>query len=40
MIYVMRKIFEDEETDAVILVDATNAFNSVDKNIFIHNIQK
>ena len=28
----MKEIFDDEQTDAVILVDASNAFNSWDRN--------
>ena len=35
----MQEIFADEQTDAVILVDAKNAFNSVKRDVALHNIQ-
>ena len=35
----MKEIFEEDETEAVILVDASNAFNRLNRNIFIHNIK-
>ncbi|XP_028417275.1 uncharacterized protein LOC114541674 [Dendronephthya gigantea] len=38
-VHAMSKIFEEEETDAVLLVDATNAFNSINRKIMLHNIQ-
>ena len=34
----MHTIFEDEKTEAVLLVDAANAFNSVNRQVFLHNI--
>ena len=39
-IHAMRKIFEDENTDAVILVDASNAFNSLNRQVALHNVQR
>ncbi|CAM1325554.1 Uncharacterised protein r2_g3445 [Pycnogonum litorale] len=36
----MRKVFENEQTEAMILVDATNAFNSLNRAAMLHNIQK
>ena len=27
----MRTVFEDEETDAILLIDAANAFNSINR---------
>ena len=39
IVHTMRKIFEDEETDAVILEDASNAFNSVNRKLFLYDIQ-
>ena len=30
--------YQDETTEAVILVDASNAFNSINRNVFLHNI--
>ena len=35
----MKVIFEDENTEAVILVDASNAFNSLNRRAALHNIQ-
>ena len=35
----MQEIFADEQTDAVILVDAKKAFNSVKRDVALHNIQ-
>ena len=38
-IHSMKIIFEKESTDAVILVDATNAFNCLNRLVALHNIQ-
>ena len=38
-IHTMKDLFESEETDAVILVDASNAFNSLNRAVAFHNIQ-
>ena len=38
-IHAMKQIFENEETDAVILVDASNAFNSLNRRVALHNVQ-
>ena len=35
----MQEIFANEQTDAVILVDAKNDFNSLSRNVAQHNIQ-
>ena len=35
----MKEIFDDEETHAAILVDASNAFTSLNRNAPLHNIQ-
>ena len=34
----MSTIFKDEDTDAVLLVDATNAFNQLNRQAALHNI--
>ena len=39
-IHSMKKIFDDEQADAVTLVDASNAFNSLNGNADLHNIQR
>ena len=38
-IYSMRCMFEDDRTDAVILVDARNAFNSLNRQAALRNIR-
>ena len=37
-IHAMHTIFEEENTEAIILIDAANAFNSINRNVFLHNI--
>ena len=37
-IHVIHIIFEDEKREAVLLVGAANAFNSVNRQVFLHNI--
>ena len=37
-IHSMRCMFEDNRADAVILVDARNAFNSLNRQAALHNI--
>ena len=38
-IHAMYTIFKDEGTDAVLLIDATNAFNRLNRTAALHNIQ-
>ena len=38
-IHFMRESFHDESTEAVLLVDASNAFNSVNREAALHNIR-
>ena len=38
-IHAMRKIYEDEETEAILLVDAANAFNALNCKAALHNVQ-
>ena len=38
-IHGMKNIFEAESTDAIILVDAENAFNKLNRQVALHNIQ-
>ncbi len=35
----MRKAFESEGAEAVILVDAANAFNNINRKALLHNVQ-
>ena len=38
-IHAMTKIFGEEETDGLLLVDASNAFNSLNRKVLLHNIK-
>ena len=38
-IHAMKEIFEQHETEAVLMIDASNAFNSVNRNVFLHNVK-
>ena len=38
-IHTVRECFLKEDTEAVLLIDATNAFNSLNRNVALHNIQ-
>ena len=38
-IHAMKEIFNDEETGGVILVDASNAFNNMNRLVTLHNIR-
>ena len=35
----MKDIFQEDETDWLLLIDATNAFNSMNRAVLLHNIQ-
>ena len=39
-VHAMQQIYEDPSTEAVLLVDATNAFNSLNRSAGLHNIQR
>ena len=36
--HAMHAIYEDETCEAVLLVHASNAFNSINRNVFLHNV--
>ena len=38
-IHSLRRIFEEEDSEAVMLIDASNAFNSINRKAFLHNIK-
>ena len=38
-VHAMKDIFEEEETDGLLLVDASNAFNSLNREALLHNIK-
>ena len=38
-IHSMRELFEDQESEAVLLVDAANAFNNINRKALIRNIE-
>lgn len=37
-IHAMHDIFNDEKTHGIVQVDANNAFNTINRNVFLHNI--
>ena len=37
-IHSMNMMYEDKNTDAILLVDAINVFNSLNRQLFLHNI--
>ena len=39
LIRAIRTIYEDQSAEAVLLVDASNAFNSINRNVFLHNVE-
>ena len=38
-VHAMRELFNEQDTQAILIVDAANAFNSVNRNVFLHNIK-
>ena len=38
-IHSMKVVFDNEATDAILLIDASNAFNSMNRNVAMHNIR-
>ena len=38
LIQAMRKIYQDQSSEAVLMVDASNVFYSISRNAFLHNI--
>ena len=38
-VHAVKEMFQDEGTQGVLLVDATNAFNCLNRNVALHNIQ-
>ena len=39
LIHTMRTIYEDQSAQAVLLVDASNTFKSINRNVFLHNFE-
>lgn len=37
-VHAMRNVFEDPATEGVLLVDASNAFNNLNRKVALHNI--
>ena len=38
LVHAIYEIYEDQSSEAVLLVDASNAFNTINGNAFLHNI--
>jgi hypothetical protein len=38
-VHALRNIFDEEDAEAVIMVDATNAFNLLNRNVLLHNVK-
>ena len=38
-VHAMHEIFKEQDTEAVLLIDATNAFNTVNRNVLLHNVK-
>ena len=38
VVYAMRQSFQNDDTEAVLLVDATNAFNALNRQVAVQNI--
>ena len=39
-IHAMRTVYEDDETEGILLVDAENAFNNLNRRAALHNIKE
>ena len=38
-VHAIHRIFDQDESEAVLLIDASNTFNSVNRNVFLHNVK-
>ena len=38
-IHTMSQVFDEEETDGILLIDATNAFNQMNRAVAMHNVK-
>ena len=38
-VHAMRNIYDEEETDGILLIDASNAFNSLNRKVLLNNIR-
>ena len=38
-IYGMSQVFAEEVTDGILLIDASNAFNQINRSVALHNIR-
>ena len=39
IVHAMHDIFSEENTEAVLLIDAENAFNSINRKVMLHNMK-
>ena len=35
----MRRLYEQDDSEAILLIDAANAFNAVNRNVFLHDVK-
>ena len=40
VVHTMRELFKNDDTEAVLLVDASNAFNNMNRMVALHNIHR
>ena len=38
-VHAMHEIFKEQDTEVVLLIDATNAFNTVNRKVLLHNVK-
>ena len=39
VVHALRSMFSEDDSDEILLVDADNAFNRIDRNVILHNIR-
>ena len=39
VVHALRSMFSEDDSDEILLVEADNAFNRIDRNVILHNIR-